>query len=240
MTSQFLITLDFFFQQSCSQSTIYFQQDFSCCEGRIFMLWEQENRYFSTLFKINRYSSSHSMKNLAGSKSCSVGRNFFSVKIMDLFGVFFGRKLASFDKMGTCMNNVALWSDRIGSFPFSPNSARSMACPRKASIRLGCWRRLEVPVSIFSAAAMFWRSMLRIDSSVSPLFLGCSFGLPETITAKCSQKWTQNFNFWLQNYRRLLQIFCEWKSDENVTENYLACARKSVPIVVTGSHWDTL
>jgi hypothetical protein len=87
---------------------------------------------------------------------------------------------------------------------------------------------------------MFWRSKLQIESSVSPLFLGCSFGLPEIIPAKCSQKSTQNFNFRLQNYRRLLQNFLWVKKWLKITENYLACVRESVPIVVTGSHWDTL
>jgi hypothetical protein len=36
----------------------------------------------------------------------------------------------------------------------------------------------------------------------------------------------------------LLQLYYSYY--KNVTENYLACARESVPIVVTGSHWDTL
>ncbi len=90
------LSLAFFSQQSCSQSTIYFQQDFSCCEGRVFLLWEQENRYFSTLFKINRYSCSHSMKNLAGSKSCYVGRNFFFSEDYGFVWSVFREKVSKF------------------------------------------------------------------------------------------------------------------------------------------------
>jgi hypothetical protein len=34
----FVLSKDHTENQSCPQSMIYFQQDFSCCEGRIFLL----------------------------------------------------------------------------------------------------------------------------------------------------------------------------------------------------------
>jgi hypothetical protein len=83
---------------------------------------------------------------------------------------------------------------------------------------------------------MFWRSTLRIDSSVSLLFLGSSFALPETTTAKCSQKPTQNFNFRFQNYRRFQQIFVSekwWKEEWRLSRMWISsnsCDFKSINI----------